>query len=142
MRRLSKTWADNHGGAPPVLQASLLCEAISWNLSGRITFHNEFDSLPAGEAREFFLVQVWRGSGAEHGPFREAVELIDPDGRTLVRVETEPFTLSGPTHRHVNYMRFSNTPLLVLGVHEFRVALYHGNSRVPIAQAEHPLLVI
>lgn len=137
---MSDPWM-NPGGLL-VLQASLLCEAVSWNLHGRITIHNEFDSLPRGEAREFYLVQIWRGNAAHPGPFRETVELVDPDGRLLGRVETEPFTLSGPTHRFVSYMRFTNTPLLVPGVHEFRFALFVGTSPLPGLQAEHPLLVM
>lgn len=126
----------------PVLQASLFCLAVDWDVQGRVTIGDAFHTLERGPAPDFFLVNLWRYDHPQAGTFQEVLAMRDPDGRILGDLRTPPFMMGGDIPRHFNYIRFNDIQFVTAGTHETHIALLNAEDGSVVTLSRSPLLIV
>lgn len=126
----------------PYLQAALLCEGVTTDSEGRHSIHNEFSQYTMGYSRPFTVLTIWRGGDKpQQDWYREAAEIVAPDGRVVASGENGPFALENTTYRQVNSLLLENVDFTNEGVYELKVTLY-DSSRRAVASNSYPVTVI
>lgn len=126
---------------PFVLQASILCEAVTRDLAGRLSILNLLEKIPTGIMETFILIHIWVCLRPDTSEYLERLTLIGPDGDLLAYGESNPFMLNSIGEKHINYLRFSSIPFKCQGLYEIRTELIRLDDKTVFVYPEQPLIV-